>query len=228
MGPLRIIAVRHGESEANLAYQRAGDTPLVYERGDDEVTLTGRGVRQAAALGRLLAGLPADEAPEVVWCSPYLRALDTWKIAQEAWGIAAPLPVAVDERLCDRRWGELAPYNEAAIAQQFPEELARWRDEGDYVYRPPGGESFGDVAVRLRDFLGDLREEADGRRVLIVAHDAVVLILRHVIDETPDADLAAVARYAPIMNASVSIWHAPEGALSLLSFNDTAHLTPPG
>ncbi|MEU0565622.1 histidine phosphatase family protein [Nonomuraea sp. NPDC005983] len=118
----------------------------------------------------------------------------------------------------------LSPYNEAAIAQRHPEELARLRAEGEYGYRPPGGESFGDVAGRLRAFLEALRGQSDGRRVLIVAHDAVVLILRHVIAETPDADLPAIDAYAPIGNASVSTWHAVDGRLELLSFNDTTHL----
>jgi broad specificity phosphatase PhoE len=223
MGPTRIIAVRHGESEANLAYHQAGTTPLVYERGDDEVTLTGPGRTQAAALGRLLAALPAGEAPELVWCSPYLRALETWRLAQDEWG-AEPLPVTVDERLRDRETGELARHNLAAIEQRFPEEAARWAAEGDYAFRPRGGESLGDVVARLRDFLTDLRGRADGRRVLIVAHDSVVLGLLHVIAGRPDADLAAVLEFAPVLNGSVSTWRADGGRLELVRFNDVAHL----
>lgn len=223
MTPLRVIAVRHGESEANAAFREAGTRPLAYGRGDDEVTLTETGRRQAAALGRMLAALPPDEAPELVWCSPYRRALDTWALALAAWGVPA-LPVAVDERLRDRDRGELAPYNEAAIAERFPGEPARWRAEGEYAYRPPGGESFGDVVARVREVLGEVRERADGRRVLVVAHDAVVLALRHVIDEAPDADLAALAAYAPVLNASVSTWRAVDGRLRLLHFNTVHHL----
>jgi broad specificity phosphatase PhoE len=225
MGPVRIVAVRHGESEANVAYRQAGDDPLVYERGDDEVTLTGVGRTQAAALGRLLAALPAAETPELVWCSPYLRARETWAVAQETWGAGA-LPLMVDERLRDREWGLLAPYNEAAIERRFPEELARLRAEGEYRYRPPQGESFADVAARLRDLLTDLRARARGQRVLIVAHDSVVLVLRHVIAEAPDAELAALAEFAPILNASVSTWHATDGRLTLLHYNTVHHLEP--
>ncbi|NJP89225.1 histidine phosphatase family protein [Nonomuraea sp. FMUSA5-5] len=221
MGPERIMAVRHGESEANLAHRRAGETPLVYERGDDEVTVTELGRAQAAALGRLLAALPASEAPELVWCSPYLRALDTWKIAQEVWG-AGPLPVTVDERLRDQEAGAFAPLNLAAIRERHPEELARREAEGAYAYRPPGGESLGDVVVRLRGFVGDLDRRAAGRRVLIVAHDSVVLALRHVLDGRPDAELAAVLEFAPVLNASVSVWRAGG---ELVVFNDVAHLT---
>ena len=223
MGPSQITAVRHGESEANLAHGQAGDTPLVYERGDHEVTLTALGRRQAAALGQRLAALPADEAPELVWCSPYRRALDTWAVALGQWG-AAPLPVTVDDRLRDREMGLLAPYNRAAIRQRYPEEMDRWHQEGEYAYRPPGGETFGDVAARLRAFIADLRGRADGRRVLIVAHDAVVLMLRHVIAETPDTELAAIGEFTPIRNVSVSVWHALDDRFRLTVFNDIAHL----
>ncbi|WP_049562855.1 histidine phosphatase family protein [Nonomuraea sp. SBT364] len=223
MGPLRIIAVRHGESEANLAFREAGDEPLVYGRGDDEVTLTALGREQAAALGALLAALPAAEAPDLVWCSPYRRALDTWTIASRVWG-ADPLPVTVDERLRDRSRGTLGRYNEAEIERRHPEELARLRAEGDYRYRPPGGETYGDVAARVRDLLADLRERAEGRRVLIVAHDAVVLALRHVIAGSPDAELAALDAFAPILNGSVSTWHAVGGRLTLRDFNTVGHL----
>ncbi|MFI6292313.1 histidine phosphatase family protein [Nonomuraea sp. NPDC050790] len=221
-GPVRIIAVRHGQSEANLAYERARETPLVFERGDHEVTLTDLGRRQAAAVGRVLAALPETEAPEVVWCSPYLRALDTWALARQAW--ASDLPHTVDERLRDREMGVLATFNRAAIVARFPEEAARFEAEGEYAFRPRGGESFGDVVVRLRAFVEDLRESAHGRRVLIVAHDAVVLLLRHVLAGGPDAELAAIHRHAPIRNASLSTWHTVDGRLEVLTFNDVAHL----
>ncbi|MGI5288679.1 histidine phosphatase family protein [Nonomuraea polychroma] len=224
MGPVQIIAVRHGQSQANLAHEQAGDRPLFYEPGDHEVTLTELGRVQAAALGRLLAGMPAAEAPELVWCSPYLRALDTWKTAQHTWGVD-PLPVIVDERLRDQEAGEFAHYNLAAIRERFPEELARREVEGAYAFRPPGGESLADVVVRLRDFLADLDGRADGRRVLIVAHDSVVLGLRHVIAGGPDAELAAVLAFAPVLNASVSVWRTGGGRFDLVRFNDVAHLT---
>ncbi|MCF6471718.1 histidine phosphatase family protein [Nonomuraea sp. MG754425] len=215
------MAVRHGESEANLAYQEAGPRPLVYGPGDDEVRLTGLGRAQAAALGRLLAALPAGEAPELVWCSPYPRALDTWEIARDSWG-AGPLPVTVDDRLRDQEPGLFAHLNLAAVRERHPAELARREAEGVPAFRPPGGESLADVVVRVRACLDDLGRPADGRRVLIVAHDAVVLALRHVLGGRPDAELAAVLEFGPVLNASVSVWR--DGG-RLVRFNDVGHLT---
>ncbi|SEK95827.1 histidine phosphatase family protein [Nonomuraea pusilla] len=223
MGPARITAVRHGESEANVAYARAGDAPLVYGFGDDEVGLTPRGRSQAEALGRRLAALPEGESPELVWSSPYLRAVQTWEVAGAAWR-GEPPPVTVDARLRDVENGLLARLNPAAVRERFPEEAARLLAEGPYVYRPPGGESFADVVARLRAFLAELAVRADGRRVLLVAHDSVILGLRLAIAGTPDGEAAAAGAYAPVLNASVSTWHAARGRLELVAFNDTSHL----
>lgn len=218
---MRVYAIRHGESEANLAFKQSDGVPLVYGRGDHEVTLTELGRRQAVAVGRMLAALPADEAPELVWCSPYRRALDTWALAQEAWGGPA-LPVHVDERLRDIEMGELAGHNQAAVERRFPGELERRENEGFLNYRAPGGESHLDVAVRLRAALEELAERASGRRVLIVAHDSVVLMLRQAISGT----LEPV--HEQVLNCSLSSWRLREGRLEPALFNDTAHLSPDG
>ncbi len=221
-GPSRIIAVRHGESEANLAHREAGDRPLVYGLGDDEVRLTALGRRQSAALGRLLAALPGGERPEAVWCSPYLRARETWEVAKDDWG--AGLPVAVDERLRDQEQGAFDRLNPAAVRERFPEEAARREAVGGYAFRPPGGESLADVVTRVRAFVRDLDGPAGGRPVLIVAHDSVVLALRHVLETGADAAPHAGPPFVPVLNASVSVWRAVEGSFELVRFNDVGHL----
>ncbi|MEU6791712.1 histidine phosphatase family protein [Nonomuraea wenchangensis] len=217
-GPSRIIAVRHGESEANLAHREAGDRPLVYGRGDDEVRLTALGRRQSAALGRLLAALPAGERPEAVWCSPYLRARETWEVARDGWGDT--LPVTVDDRLRDQEQGAFDRLNPAAVRERFPEEAARREAAGVHAFRPPGGESLTDVVARVRAFVRDLDGQAGGRPVLIVAHDSVVLALRHVLEGASPTG----PPFAPVLNASVSVWRAGEGSFEPVCFNDVGHL----
>ncbi|GAA1741811.1 histidine phosphatase family protein [Nonomuraea bangladeshensis] len=217
-GPSLIIAVRHGESEANLAHREAGDRPLVYGLGDDEVRLTALGRRQSAALGRLLAALPAGERPEAVWCSPYLRARETWEVAGDGWGDT--LPVTVDERLRDQEQGAFDRLNPAAVRERFPEEAARREAAGVYAFRPPGGESLTDVVARVRAFVRDLDGQAGGRPVLIVAHDSVVLALRHVLEGVQSTG----PPLAPVLNASVSVWRAGERSFAPVRFNDVGHL----
>ncbi|TMR17046.1 histidine phosphatase family protein [Nonomuraea zeae] len=146
-----------------------------------------------------------------------------WEAGPVTWD-ADRLRIIVDERLRDQEAGEFARYNLAAIARLYPEELARREAEGAYAFRPPGGESLADVVTRLRDFHVGLRERADGRRVLIVAHDSVVLGLRHVLAQSPDSDLAAVLGHAPVLNASISVWRSDGDRSELVRFNDISHL----
>ncbi|MDQ0389984.1 broad specificity phosphatase PhoE [Streptomyces sp. DSM 42143] len=52
-----------------------------------------------------------------------------------------------------------------------PQEADRRELIGEWCYRPPGGEAFTDVVVRVGHFIHDLERAAPGRRVLVVAHD---------------------------------------------------------
>ena len=129
----------------------------------------------------------------MVITSPYLRARETWRIAAEASGLDFP-PPTTDDRLVDRLLGDLEMMTRAAVADQFPDEAGRRRAAGEYEYRPPQGESFADIEVRLTAFLDDLNRDHAGERVVVVAHDAVVLMMRAVIEKlTWEQTLAAEA-----------------------------------
>lgn len=193
---------------------------------DADVELSPLGWAQAEALGRWLAGLPEGRRPEVVVCSPYLRARQTWqRAAGTAADLGARLPEpAADARLRDRLMGELELLPIAAVAERFPAEAARRRAAGEFGYRPPGGESFGDIAVRLTALLEDLHRCHAGRRVLLVAHDAVVLMLRYVIERLTFDDLAAIVHDGPVANASVTCFDGASGTLRLVGYNAVDHL----
>ncbi|MEV8638859.1 histidine phosphatase family protein [Streptosporangium sp. NPDC051023] len=211
--PSTITAVRHGQSESNVAYARAAaaGVAVVLTVPDADVPLTPLGRGQATALGRRLA---VGQAPEVVWCSPYLRAVQTWELV--AAELDATPEVRLDARLGDRDMGRLSGMNLAAIRQRFPEEAERLL-RAEYGYRAPDGESFSDVASRVRETVNAMRAECAGRRVLVVAHDAVVLMLKHVIEKVP---LESVSVFAPVGNASVSVWRGSRSEI----FNDDRHL----
>jgi broad specificity phosphatase PhoE len=228
-----LILVRHGQSAANVAFP-AADARGLRESGltgpDRDVELTELGREQAAAVGRRLARLPAEQRPEVVVTSPYLRARETWRIAAEASGIDFPEP-STDERLVDRLMGDLEMLTRAAIAERFPAEVER-HGTFDVHYRPPNGESFGDIAVRLRSFLDDLNREYAGRRVIVVAHDAVVLMMRAVIEDLDEDDVVRVSSQESVRNASITRFDGRSGKLVLDRYNVVDHLaeddTPAG
>lgn len=221
-----LILIRHGQSASNVAFPEA-DAAGQLESGltgrDADVELTDVGVAQAQAVGRWLAALPADEVPEVVVTSPYLRARETWRIAAETSGLELAGPVT-DDRLVDRLMGDLEMLTRAAIAQRFPDEPGRLEQSGVYGYRPPNGEAFNDIADRLTAFLADLNRDHAGRRVVVVAHDAVVLMMRYVIEGLDWAALAAVEEQGRVLNASITRFDGSSGRLVLDSYNSVAHL----
>ncbi|MFJ6212931.1 histidine phosphatase family protein [Streptomyces sp. NPDC092296] len=225
--PAALLAVRHGESTANAAFavaEASGATEVPISCRDADIPLTPLGHRQAAALAGRLAALPPERRPQSIWCSPYDRARQT---AQPVAAALGGLPVRIDERLRDRELGVLEMLTSAAILARHPDEAARRRRLGELYYRPPGGESWADVALRLRSVLADLAEREGGRRVLLVCHDVVVLMLRQVLEGLDEAALLAVhAAEGPVRNASLSEWLLPPGPPHRTRFNDTAHLTP--
>jgi 2,3-bisphosphoglycerate-dependent phosphoglycerate mutase len=213
--------VRHGESIANAAAdaaEAAGVEVIPIEQRDADVPLSPTGETQARALHGLLPEL----RPDVVVSSPYRRAVRTAELA-----VDGALPVRVDDRLRDRELGVLDLLTRHGVAVRFPQEATRRARLGPFYYRPPGGEAWTDVALRLRDVLRDLRADHADRRVLLVAHEAVILLLRYLIEELTEEDLLGFAA-ARLHNASLTSWVRDGGRLRLATFNDVGHLAQAG
>src|SRR3546814_16817951 len=113
---------------------------------DMDVPLSDRGVLQARALSIWLEGLP--ELPDVIWSSPYRRALDTACLAVESSG--CDIPVVTDERLCEREFGLLDRLTKVGIEARHPEQAAARTFLGQRYHRPPGGGRFAHGAARGR------------------------------------------------------------------------------
>ena len=231
--PTALTAVRHGQSTANAAFAEAAATGAltvpITER-DADLPLTDLGRAQAADLGRRLAAQP----PQHVYCSPYRRARETLGIAlATAHEHGAPhpshIPVHHDERLRDRETGAWEMLTEAALRRKYPEDIARREHVGHYYFRPPCGENFPDVQLRIRSVLGEALPAAAGAHLLIVAHDAVVLMLRMILDPLDEAAFLDLwARQGAVTNCSVTRWEpdpkARPARLRLTHANDTTHL----
>ncbi len=228
-GLAALTVVRHGQSEANAAFAAAEAAGLL-DSGitgpDADVALTALGHEQAAALGRWLAGQDPGSRPEVVVCSPYRRAVRTWQLARAAAlarGVRLP-DAAVDDRLGDRRMGALELLTAAAVTARFPAEAARRAADGEFAYRPPGGESFHDIAARVGAALAELERAHAGRRLWLIAHDAVVLVLRYLLEGLTVEEVAAVMAAGPVLNASITRFGAERGTLRMTGYNSIDHL----
>lgn len=228
MAITELILVRHGESAGNVAAleaDRAGAHRIAVADRDADVPLSSLGLEQAAAVGRRLATLTPDDRPDIVFSSPYRRAHETAVVALRSAALDADeLQPVVDERLRDRELGILDTFTSIGVDAVFPEEAARRRFLGKFYYRPPGGESWTDVALRLRSFIGDLERHTGRTRALIVCHDAVISLFRYICEGWDEHRVLEESALRPTPNASFTHLVHDGRAWRARAANATAHL----
>lgn len=215
-GPKSLWLIRHGESAGNVARdaaEQAGDHLIDLQGRDIDVPLSALGERQSRALGAWVRGLAPDGRPTVVLTSPYARARRTADLLVAESGLdQAQLALAVDERLREKEFGSLNRYTKAGIVSKFPDEARRRAEVGKFYYRPPGGESWCDVILRLRSVLDHVYLHYADERVMIVAHQVIVLCFRYVIEELDEQRLLAIDSERDVANCSVTSFERGQDA----------------
>lgn len=235
--PEVLWIVRHGESAGNVASDAAHEAGLheiAIDVRDVDVPLSALGEEQAAVLGRWFAAMPADERPTVVLSSPYLRARRTAEHIRAAGGLAEPgIEIEADERLREKEFGILDRLTRHGVAERFPDQAEFRRLLGKFYHRPPGGESWCDVILRLRSALDTLSLHYSGDRVLIVCHQVVVLCLRYLLECMDEEQILGIDAAQEIANCSVTSYAfnpalGPKGKMELRLFNFVAPLEAAG
>ena len=224
-GPQALWLVRHAESQGNLADQKAQDAgsgTLDLDVRDPDVELSDLGKRQAEALGKWLADQPGDDQPDTVLCSPYTRAASTAEIAVRAAGL--DLELVRDERLRERDLGVFDGFTGRGIREKFPDEATRRKHLGKFYYRPPSGESWADVALRVRGATEMLEQRYADNRVLVVTHQAVAMLFRYVLESLTEAQVLDIDAREQIANCAVTHYALDDGRLALRGFNEVDHL----
>ena len=205
--PARLWLVRHGQSQGNVARDaadQAGLHEIAITVRDVDVPLSELGERQAKAAGLWFASLPQEERPEVILSSPYLRARQTAKIICEAGALAdGPTHSIVDERLREREFGIFDRLTTAGIRARFPEEAAHRKMLGKFYHRPPGGESWADVILRLRSMLNTINLHYCDRRVMVVCHQVVVLCFRYILEELDETEILRIDKQSDVLNCGI-------------------------
>lgn len=205
--PSRLWLVRHGQSQGNVARDLAdteGHLVIALDTRDVDVPLSDLGKSQAEAAGRWFAALPEDQRPEVLLSSPYVRARQTAEAICSAGGLSGGArPTILDERLREREFGVFDGLTTRGIRQKYPEEAAHRAKMGKFYHRPPGGESWADVILRLRSALNSIALQYEDRRVLIVCHQVVVLCLRYILEELTESQILAIDKQAEILNCGI-------------------------
>jgi broad specificity phosphatase PhoE len=229
--------VRHGQSAGNVARDKAEAAGLpVIDIGlrDVDVPLSQLGEKQAAALGRWFAKMSPEEQPTVVLSSPYLRARETSRIALEAAGIDRDEVVFItDERLREKEFGILDRLTRVGIQEKYPEQAEARSVLGKFYFRPPGGESWCDVILRLRSVIDTITRDYRRERVLIVSHQVVVNCFRYLLERMTEEQILSIDREKEIANCAVTSYEFAQkigrrGKLALRLYNFVAPLEEAG
>lgn len=232
--PAQLLLVRHGESAGNVARDvahKANAAWIDISERDMDVGLSPQGETQAAALGQWLRDLGAL-APSVALASPYVRAEHTARIALETAALT-DVTLSLDERLREREFGILDRLTRRGIEERFPEQAEARRRLGKFYHRPPGGESWCDVALRVRSIVDTIAREFTGERVVIVTHQVVISVFRYVLEDLTEAALLAIDGEAELTNCSVTSFvfdqaEAESGRMRLEYYNQALALERAG
>jgi broad specificity phosphatase PhoE len=235
--PERLWIVRHGQSAGNVAKDAAyslGSATIEIEARDIDVPLSELGREQSQAVGKWFASLPDAQKPQVILSSPYLRARQTGAAILAAGGVAEnECDMIVDERLREKELGALDRLTWLGIEQLFPKEADHRARLGKFYYRPPAGESWCDVILRLRSALDTISLHYGGKRVLVIAHQVVVLCFRYIIETLDEQAILAIDAEGQVANCSVTeyrlqVKQGSTGQLLLERYNFVAPVASEG
>jgi broad specificity phosphatase PhoE len=206
--PDQLWIVRHGQSAGNVARDaaEAAGLPLIdIATRDVDTPLSSLGAEQARALGHWFGAAPPSERPSVVLTSPYLRARTTADIVVETAGLdREQLVYVVDERLREKEFGILDRLTRHGITQKYPELHEQRTHVGKFYFRPPGGESWCDVILRLRNMLETITREYRSERVLVIGHQVIVNCFRYLLERMDEETILAIDRAGDVPNCSVT------------------------
>ncbi len=186
--PVRLVLVRHGESEANIFQEmidrgEAFGYASEYSKVNDyDVPLTERGKEQARSVGAYLR--KRFDLFDYSFVSPFRRTRETFDGIIEGYGEPSVRErfmqhMRYDTRLREKDFGGISFMSKEEVRKFFPFEADRREREGKYLYRALGGESWYDVKDnRVTSVLNTMYRTHPGESVLIVTHAVVMKCFR--------------------------------------------------
>ena len=200
--PTRILITRHGQTVTNREGRFCGHF---------ETQLTPLGVRQAQALGQRLGGVQVD----AVYTSDLGRAVETAALILQGRRITP----TIDPDLRELHYGQWEGRKGGEVAKAYPEQYKLMRAE-DPGWRPPGGETIGEVRQRTFAALRRVAKAHQHQTVLIVTHGTAINCM---ISEALGVAPSHTFRFH-VANCGLSEITMRRATPILSLLNDTAHL----
>ena len=185
-----IYFVRHGETDFNVAHRL---------QGRYETSINARGREQARHCAGVLSDLFAREEREAAdyayVSSPLKRARETMALVRAALGLDAA-GHAVDDRLQEISYGDWEGLTLPEISARDPQCLAG-REQDKWGFRPPGGESYRDVAARVAAWYATVSGDT-----VIASHGGIARALLANFGILPEEE----ATYAQVLHGAVYVF----------------------
>lgn len=203
MDSTRILAIRHGETDWNVASRIQGQI---------DIGLNAHGQWQATQVGLALA----DESIQAIYASDLGRAFDT---AQQ---IAAHhrLHVQSEPGLRERHYGFFEGMTWDDIQREHPADALQWRERDPEWVPKNGGESLRMLHERVGNVLDALAGAHRGQQIVWVSHGGVLDILYRM---ATGQDLQT-ARTWGLRNTAINRLMWTPDHLQLVGWADERHL----
>lgn len=153
----RILFVRHGETDYNVAHRWQGQL---------DVPLNDTGRAQATALATYLAQTPID----LIYSSDLKRAFDTAKVV----AMARKQSVIPEPRLREIHLGIFQGLTREQLREQYPLELMQWDTNDEFVVQ--GGESRRQLRERAAAAWEEITASA-AKTLLLLTHGGTMRVL---------------------------------------------------
>lgn len=202
----RLLIVRHGETEDNIAGKLVGRS---------QTPLTKKGIEQAQMLGRRLK----NEKIDAIYCSTLKRSIQT---AEEIAKFHPELKIIQTAALDERAFGELDGLTDEQMLAKYPE----YRDIKVAHHpetAPKGGESKNQMVARIAPLIAEVTKKYSDQTVLFVAHGGINVVIISWLLKQPLGESYKLKQNNVCIN---EIEISADGRADLKKINDTAHLEP--
>jgi broad specificity phosphatase PhoE len=169
--------------------------------------------------------LNEEEDPDVIFVSPYERAVLTFDHIARGWTALKKIRPLKEERIREQGHGLALLYSDWRVFFVLhPEQKALYELEGPYWYRWPQGENVPDVRDRNRSWLTTLTRDFAGKRILVVTHHLNILAMRANLERFNAEEFIALDKTDKPINCGVTVYRGypnkgKNGRLVLESYN---------
>ena len=197
---MKIYVARHGETTWNVERRIQG-------RSDPDLTSKGR--EQSLELLRRLKDRPLS----AIYSSTRQRAIHTAEPLAERLG----LPVQTRPELDEMDYGSYEGKRPADLDDGGKAQFQLYR-ENRLSFRFPGGESFNEVAARVKSFVERIVREHQGQEILTVAHRGsnrmlIGFLLDYPLEEAVRIEQTNECIYLIERNARSRVFHLSNGEM---------------